>query len=1132
MKAMSNKSEFFKVMSFGEFDYDFSLNLSETDAKKYSFDIDKASSIKDLSTLLKQEDVCSKVQMNSKNKLLNLLLFINKTNQNKTFIEYLSLNCIFLSNDLLFMKERMKSGFDDDFLFLLESNILPPNKYKFNINVENKPPKTFEMEFFMSDSKAKVADSTTDAKKGVAAEMNKKAENDDVKEAKKEEAKKVEEKKSDVKVEPKKEEAKKDEPKKVEEKKSDVKVEPKKEEPKKEEAKKVEDKKPDEPKKPKTGNKDNQSLTSFNLPSTQRPTNFLIEDNAGPEGKDDKMPAIDPSQINKNQQSPIILSKKRQTTNTSLDMNNSSLNNSIATYPKINISDQIKYDFEACDYLLLDLNQYIGNKNISLSDLHDFLLTRIINNYFNTSIILLFPNLDNIQRDQYQTLIELITIADIMIYDKRDANKMCTLMGYKVEEKNFEVRFMFLKELKKAKYKPHRTAMFLEDFNKLTIIVQETETNLIVFHNEFNFNVGFKVEYYKTVTDNYETLKYVFLGGLLSRIIQNKQFDVAFEAGCKTFMKMLEALYTKTNYMDDPEFFLVEILKKNEEEVQVTRSVNSGINLKNRNKSSTNGPQSKEKNFVLDSVNIKNSRLQPYNPLKDSNLKNYFQSSQTSKKSLNKVTSGKRSLNIENPHSQLEFIQQEQNKFLNILEQNQILQKKLVILLSNKDQQNQQKSLPNTNSFSSLNVLSQSLPQQYSQYSSDAGGSSRGLPKLDNNNNNPFNKLGNAPDYMTMSMEKTKKKSLKPITKEAYDRLTGTSKKTNNFSMGGGGMNNNMMNPQMVMMFMMMQNQQKKDAAPEKKTEVLPEKKSEVSPDKKSEVSPDKNAVKNDKDKSPEKKDASSPEKKKDEKKDEKNVNNMFTPEFMNQYSEMMKMMGMNNNMMAPQMPQKEKKSNHYKGRSHFDKKHNKNSNYDDMSSMTNVYNPTNNSFNPNHSIDLNKSGSKSPMRHHSKSPEKKDAKEEVKFEAKGELFGVDDNKTEEQKKYETEYKKKIEEKKKKEEDERKKKIEDERKKKEEDDRKKKESEDYKKKDEDERKRREVEEKMSKDKDGKKFEDGKKKDDKKPEENKKDDKKPEEVKKDDKKVDAKKDDKKPEEVKKDDKKPLEEPKKPDDKTKK
>ena len=95
MKTMTNKAEFFKVMSFGQFDYDFSLNLSEADAKKYDFDIDQAKSLKDLSPLLKNEDIQFKVQLNSKNKLY-------KTSESE-----------FLHQDLLqldFFKKNMTSN--------------------------------------------------------------------------------------------------------------------------------------------------------------------------------------------------------------------------------------------------------------------------------------------------------------------------------------------------------------------------------------------------------------------------------------------------------------------------------------------------------------------------------------------------------------------------------------------------------------------------------------------------------------------------------------------------------------------------------------------------------------------------------------------------------------------------------------------------------------------------------------------------------------------------------------------------------------------------------------------------------------------------------------------------------------
>jgi len=940
MKAMTNKSEFFKVMSFGEFDYDFSLNLSEEEAKKLNFDVEQAKSIKDISPLLKSQDVCDKVQMSSQNKLINLLLFINKTNRHKTFIEFLSLNCIFLSNDLFFMKERIKSNFDEDFMYLLESNVLPPTKYKFNINVENKAPKTFEMEFFMTDTK---------------------------KESEKEN--------------------------------------------------------------PKSGN--HQEVNKIILPNASRP-NFLKESSSPqPEGKEDKMPPIDPSQINKNQQSPLILSKKRAA-NTPQD-NSTEQHNILSTYPKLNLSEQLKYDFESCDYLLLDLNQFVLSKNVNLNELHNFLVTRIINNYYNTSIIMVFPRLDNIQRENYQVLIDLITIADIMIYDKRDATKMCTLMGYKVEEKNFEVRFMFLKELKKAKYKPHRTAMFMDDFNKLTIIVQETETNLVVFHNEFNFNLGFKADYYQTVTDNYDILKHVFLGGLLSRIIQNKPFDIAFEAGSQVFAKMLEALKNKINYTDNPDYFLVELNKERQlEEAELDPQLSKSMNNRYRNKSSS----SKERKFVLDSTNILNSKLPSYNALKDTNLKNYFQSSSVQKQ-LGKMSmnSAKKSLNSNSRSqlNQLEFIQQEQNKFLTILEQNQLLQKKLVSLLSVKETKSNQASLNNS---SSINPLSQSLNQN-SSMSNDLIYSKGNLAKLDNNNTNPFNKLGNSADFMNLNYDKIKKKPLKPITKEAYDRLTGANKKDKSYGVGMSSM----MNPQMMMMFMMMQNQMMQKNSDKKEENKTDEKKTE--------------------------------EKKNEEKKTEgktgenkASANSTFTPEFIQQYSEMMKMMGMNLGGVTQQAP---KKKSNYKGKSYFDKKHGGSSGYDYLSEdMSKMYQPHNAGFNPNQSIELNKSPSKSPRRSasRSKSPEKEIPKvEEKKFEGKGKPFIVDDKKPQEQITYEAEYKKKMEEKQKKDEETRKKKIEDERREKEVADRKKKELQDSARNQEDERIRKDAEEKIKKGKD-------------------------------------------------------------------
>lgn len=152
---MKNKSEFWKVLGIGDIDYEFTINLTQDEASFLKFDIDKVRSLQDCKALLQQEEVREKMQISSKNNLINLLLFLNKTNLNKTFVEFLSLNCLSLSQDMAFVKEKVKTDFDDNFLFLIESNLISPCKFKLQINVENKSPKIFESDS-SNDSSSKI----------------------------------------------------------------------------------------------------------------------------------------------------------------------------------------------------------------------------------------------------------------------------------------------------------------------------------------------------------------------------------------------------------------------------------------------------------------------------------------------------------------------------------------------------------------------------------------------------------------------------------------------------------------------------------------------------------------------------------------------------------------------------------------------------------------------------------------------------------------------------------------------------------------------------------------------------------------------------------------------------------------
>ena len=762
MKTLSNRTEIVKIMSFGNTDFELNLKITDDQAKKYKFDLNQTNSFNDMKSLLENQDIRENVSVSVKNQLLNLLLFMNKTNKNKIFLEYLTLNTLFFGEELNQMKDKAISYFDDYYIQLIETNIFPPNKFIFNVNFNNTSKKSFEI-YISSEQLEKNKNSKEE-----------KIQNEEIKiyeiskegpkkvEPKKEESNKLETKNPETKIEEKKDLTIKEEPKyEVQKKEESIKEEPKKvEEYKNEESTK--DKELE--KSPKQGK--SEMIQRIELPNVEKPIYNKKSTQNFPEGKEDEETAfLNYNRVDLDKKSPIILTKK---TNFNNSFPNLKTDNNNDIYRKESFS-HLKYDFEACDYIILDLNIFAENSKFTFNDINDYVNQKILQNYLNTSIILIFPSSDKINAQNQGILVDLITISDIVLYEIRDAIKLCTFMGYRVEEKNFEVRFMFLKEFKKSKYKPQKTAMFLDDFNKFTIIKQETESNIIIFHSEYNFNVGFKMEYLNTVTTHFEMLKSAFLGGVLSRLVHNDHYDLAFSCGNQTFKKLLDSLYAKLDISDDPDYFIINDFK--------FKSDTKQNNLK-KNRS----PKINKDNFYLDSINLKTSKLKPYDPLKDRSLVSFFNNKNT-KRALKsngiKFDHLERSSPVKtNP---LEHIKQEQNKYLTMLEQNQILQKKLIYLMS----------VPNTNQE---NIQSNNISKLVANQNYETIYNSRKLPGLKKIDYNPFQKIANAPDYLNETDKK--KVNLKPIVKN---------KDKPNLSENRSTLNMNTINQQMVNMMKFMQ---------------------------------------------------------------------------------------------------------------------------------------------------------------------------------------------------------------------------------------------------------------------------------------------------------------------------------------
>ncbi len=292
----------------------------------------------------------------------------------------------------------------------------------------------------------------------------------------------------------------------------------------------------------------------------------------------------------------------------------------------VSILERFKYDFSGTDYFLVDMNEMfeLKRQNFLISDFCS-LLKRITEDFKKITIIINFPNIINnigfLDLESINILNEIISLTDIYIFDKKDALALFNLMAQiNSEEDNYEdkknLEQLFIKEVKKKRKTHPKIGIFLDGLKRVTIIDQQTTSNLIMFHTDYDFNLippnvskVIAEDYKKLFVVHYEMLKSVFIGGLFSRILYKKPFNSGFTAGNESLKRVIELLRFSLEPPLDPNFFLIRVRRNKtitgEEEKTIKK---------------------KEQQFFLDSTNIVDSKMREYNPLFDGNLVSYFSS--------------------------------------------------------------------------------------------------------------------------------------------------------------------------------------------------------------------------------------------------------------------------------------------------------------------------------------------------------------------------------------------------------------------------------------------------------------------------------------------------------------------------
>jgi hypothetical protein len=554
-----NDTNFSKIVGMGPLDCTFSVKLTNEEVIHSKINLDNFKTLQDVSSLLENNDIRNKFLLES-NPLVTMLTFVNKTSNNKVLAEFLSINSLNTSEKNSEFLEKIRNDFDDNYLFLIERNILPNYNLTLKLDIQGK-------KYILADPHEK--------KESTHKENNKGCKEADPKDLK-----------------------------------------------------------------PKGINDEILRINKLNLPNVSRASNN-VEIKIFPEGKQEETNNIGTL-------SPIILSnntkyKAYENENTISSMNpqpliNSSDNN-ISPSNKSSLELKLNYEFEICDYIFINLNDYLNLTEFSLPNLYEFLSVDILPKCPYTSLVMVFPNMDNVKKEDISILLKIISISRFTVIDLKDAINFGNQLGYKLDESNFAERFICLKEFTKNGQSNNRTVFFFDNFSNLTVVSYDSLSNQINTNEEYRFNIGFKISFFNAITLHYDFLKSTFFGGFFSKLIKKKfNYNAAFEIGLSTLKKVLTILDENSlNYREpeNPDYFIYKVDKS-------LQKLNEYYN------------SNSEKRFNYNTSN-QDDHLNSFYPKGKMKLK------KISNSNLNKI----------------DYLSQTQKKFMGILQTNQKLERKL-----------------------------------------------------------------------------------------------------------------------------------------------------------------------------------------------------------------------------------------------------------------------------------------------------------------------------------------------------------------------------------------------------------------------------------------------------------------------
>lgn len=124
-----------RILSMGPLDLMYIIHFTEDELEHFKLDMNTLNSINQLTFLKRNQAIWNTIQLLTNNSMINLLLYINKTNEQKSYIDYLAYQLPQYSKEESEFSEMLTTINEFHFLFINDQSLYIPSEFSISLMI-------------------------------------------------------------------------------------------------------------------------------------------------------------------------------------------------------------------------------------------------------------------------------------------------------------------------------------------------------------------------------------------------------------------------------------------------------------------------------------------------------------------------------------------------------------------------------------------------------------------------------------------------------------------------------------------------------------------------------------------------------------------------------------------------------------------------------------------------------------------------------------------------------------------------------------------------------------------------------------------------------------------------------------